>query len=306
MRRRCRWPATSPRSSARVRLKPAADRADGRARRAHAQRPGPVGAAASAARARRALGHGGGGPGQQRHVPRDLATAVGARADDPGHRAVGARHHGAGRGRRIACSSARVGGRGAGRPRRRARHRAAGRPARRRAAGRRPGRGAGRARPRCRPGHRHARSAGAGAAVRRRARHRRQRAARGVRRAGRARAGRRRDGLPLARRRCRGGDGRAAGRCAGCAGAGRSSGAPGRVAGGADGRSPSAATCTGWCRAAPPGCCTTAARGTERWSAPGCRGRCRSARRRRWGRRSSKASSPAAARCWCTTPSCST
>ena len=62
----------------------------------------------------------------------------------------------------------------------------------------------------------------------------------------------------------------------------------------------------GWCKAAPPACCTTAAHGTGHWSGRACRGRCRSARRRRWEQHSSRASSPAAARCWCTTSNCST
>ena len=46
------------------------------------------------------------GRGTQRHVPRDVAAAVGARADHPGHRAVGPRHHRRRPRPRTGCSSA--------------------------------------------------------------------------------------------------------------------------------------------------------------------------------------------------------
>ena len=224
MRRRCRWPATSPRNSARVRLKPAATaqtveldvRApNGRARSRLLHRLRALGVH---------LGHGGGGTGQQRHVPRDVAVVVGAGADDPGDRVVGARHHGAGRG---CASPARAG-------RRRSRRSAdlvavldtallADLPdvvqpvvaLVEAQAAHDPDVGAGRSTRSVRSlGHlRYGDVRGTDASALR---------AR-VRRAGRARRGRSRHGMPLARRRCRGGDGRAAGRCAGCAGAGRSS-----------------------------------------------------------------------------------
>ena len=70
--------------------------------------------------------------------------------------------------------------------------------------------------------------------------------------------------------------------------------------------SPSAATCTGWCKVEPHACCTTVATGTERRWGRDCRGRCRSEPRRRSGQPSSRDSSPAVAPCSCTTPSCST